>query len=173
MSKIDLKAIVEQHCEDARRYSLSIDPLVLLEEVRMSDFQILDEESYKNQIANGNQFTCDGSDIGLYVWNPLGKTLYGEKCLEKWAAGSQLDMANKIDSGAHDYVKYRSIADILAKKNAVLREIQRKIQELSQIRRNLSYNVTNSEGLAKAYQKVSLEIVEKCEKVVQDVLLSL
>lgn len=49
-------------------------------------------------------------------------------------------------------------------------KIESKIQELEQIRRNLIYNATCSDDLAKAYQQMAVEIVEACQDVLKDVL---
>lgn len=48
--------------------------------------------------------------------------------------------------------------------------IESKLQELEQIRQNLLHNAGCSNDLAKAYQDMSIEIVEACQKVLKDVL---
>lgn len=48
--------------------------------------------------------------------------------------------------------------------------IETKLQKLEQIRRNLLYNASCNDDLGKAYQEMTLEIVEGCEEVLKKVL---
>ncbi|MCB9291572.1 MAG: hypothetical protein H6559_00335 [Lewinellaceae bacterium] len=48
--------------------------------------------------------------------------------------------------------------------------IRQKLQELEQLRHNLLHNLRTSSGQAKAYQQMSLEVVEGCREVLQELL---
>ena len=48
--------------------------------------------------------------------------------------------------------------------------IHQKLQELEQIRHNLLQNIRSSEEPARAYQQMSLEVVEGCQEVLREVL---
>ena len=47
--------------------------------------------------------------------------------------------------------------------------INQKLQELGQLRYNLLQNIRSSEEPARAYQQMSLEVVEGCQEVLQKV----
>ena len=48
--------------------------------------------------------------------------------------------------------------------------IQQKIQELEQLRHNLLQNIRCSDEPARAYQQMSLEVVEGCQEVLRKAL---
>lgn len=48
--------------------------------------------------------------------------------------------------------------------------IRQKLQELGQLRHNLLHSLRASSGQAKAYQQMSLEVVEGCQEALQQVL---
>lgn len=48
--------------------------------------------------------------------------------------------------------------------------IRQKIQELEQLRHNLLQNIRCSDEPARAYQQISLEVVEGCQEVLRKVL---
>ena len=138
----------------------------------MYDFKILTAEEYRTQLESGNDFACNESDIGLFVWN-TGKAFFGIECLTLWVDKSKEDMENGRSYGKDDYDKYSMLLAAIERKNETLKRIERQRMELVQIRHNLNSNIAVSKGLQNAYQKVSLELVEKCLETVTAVLESL
>lgn len=47
--------------------------------------------------------------------------------------------------------------------------IRQKLQELEQLRHNLLHNLRTSSGQAKAYQQMSLEVVEGCQEALREI----
>ena len=138
----------------------------------MYDFKILTSEEYRTQLESGNDFACNESDIGLFVWN-TGKAFFGTECLTRWVEQSKEDIENGRSYGKDDHEKYSMLLAAIERKNEALMRIEQQRMELVQIRHNLNSNMAVSKGLQKAYQKVSLEIVEKCLGTVTAVLVSL
>ena len=138
----------------------------------MYDFKILTSEEYRTQLESGNDFACNESDIGLFVWN-TGKAFFGIECLTLWVDKSKEDMENGLSYGKDDHDKYSMLLAAIERKNETLKRIERQRMELVQIRHNLNSNIAVSKGLQNAYQKVSLELVEKCLETVTAVLESL
>ena len=138
----------------------------------MYDFKILTAEEYRTQLESGNDFACNESDIGLFVWN-TGKAFFGIECLTLWVDKSKEDMENGLSYGKDDHDKYSMLLAAIERKNETLKRIERQRMELVQIRHNLNSNIAVSKGLQNAYQKVSLELVEKCLETVTAVLESL
>ena len=138
----------------------------------MYDFKILTAEEYRTQLESGNDFACNESDIGLFVWN-TGKAFFGIECLTLWVDKSKEDMENGLSYGKEDHDKYSMLLAAIERKNETLKRIERQRMELVQIRHNLNSNIAVSKGLQNAYQKVGLELVEKCLETVTAVLESL
>ena len=138
----------------------------------MYDFKILTAEEYRTQLESGNDFACNESDIGLFVWN-TGKAFFGIECLTLWVDKSKEDMENGLSYGKDDHDKYSMLLAAIERKNETLKRIERQRMELVQIRHNLNSNIAVSKGLQNAYQKVGLELVEKCLETVTAVLESL
>ena len=138
----------------------------------MYDFKILTAEEYRTQLESGNDFAANESDIGLFVWN-TGKAFFGIECLTLWVDKSKEDMENGLSYGKDDHDKYSMLLAAIERKNETLKRIERQRMELVQIRHNLNSNIAVSKGLQNAYQKVGLELVEKCLETVTAVLESL